>query len=156
MISFDDYLAIKRVAFEWVESYDTKDWPRLHAILADSIRLDLSYANAPVYESLTPSEFSDIIKGFIGSPFVKTQHLLGAEEFKELDNAVQVTYQARAIHQGYEGEEVVATGTGYGAAVHVYKKFDKWKLVAVTPMIRFAEGDIAAAIAKADFKVVAD
>lgn len=31
---FSEYLALSELAFEWGDSYDDKDWPRLRAILA--------------------------------------------------------------------------------------------------------------------------
>lgn len=36
-ISFDDYLSLSEITFEWGDSYDAKDWRRLGAILAPTL-----------------------------------------------------------------------------------------------------------------------
>lgn len=43
-ITFEEYLALSRITFEWADSYDSKDFSRLEAILAPQVTLDYSEA----------------------------------------------------------------------------------------------------------------
>lgn len=43
-ITFPEYLALSRITFEWADSYDSKDFSRLEAILAPTVTLDYSEA----------------------------------------------------------------------------------------------------------------
>lgn len=43
-ITFEDYLALSRITFEWADSYDSKQFDRLEAILAPEVTLDYSEA----------------------------------------------------------------------------------------------------------------
>jgi scytalone dehydratase len=45
-----DYLDVGNVAFEWAQSYGTKDWERLQRCCAPSIRLDLHYLGGGIHE----------------------------------------------------------------------------------------------------------
>ncbi|KAH7355763.1 Scytalone dehydratase [Pyrenochaeta sp. MPI-SDFR-AT-0127] len=43
-ITFEEYLALSRITFEWADSYDSKQFDRLAAILGPSVTLDYSDA----------------------------------------------------------------------------------------------------------------
>ena len=74
-----DYLDICNVAYEWAESYDTKDWERLRRCLAPSIRLDFRSLRGVLHENLSPDEYVAILSDakLLGDKRMKTQHLLG-------------------------------------------------------------------------------
>jgi len=38
-ISFQDYLGLCNVMYEWAAAYDTKDWNRLKKVLAPTVRV---------------------------------------------------------------------------------------------------------------------
>ena len=150
LISMDsDYLAIRNVAFEWAESYDTKDWDRLRRCLAPSIRLDFRALRMALHEHLSPDEFVAIISDakVIGNPRLKTQHFLGGAQWECLnDGTVQVWHQIRVAHQRYVDDDlaVVANkGHAHGATQHCYRKIDgTWKLEGVTPRLEWTEYDL--------------
>jgi scytalone dehydratase len=99
-----EYLAIRNLAFEWSESYDTKDWPRLRNILAPSTSLDFRSLRGELHENLSPDEYVAILSStkLLGDPRMKTQHLLGASKRECLDDgSVQVGHQIRVAHQRY-------------------------------------------------------
>lgn len=147
-----DYLAIRNVAFEWAESYDTKDWDRLQKCLASSIRLDFRSLQGALHENLSPEEYSTILIGMIGDKRLKTQHLLGGSQWERLsDGTVRVAYQIRVAHQRYVDEslhEVVNKGHGHGVTTHWYRKIDEaWKLEGVAPRLEWDEYDIFGTLA---------
>jgi scytalone dehydratase len=43
-ITFQEYLTLSRITFEWADSYDSKQFDRLEAILAPEVTLDYSEA----------------------------------------------------------------------------------------------------------------
>ncbi|KAL6800777.1 Scytalone dehydratase [Trichoderma sp. SZMC 28013] len=146
-ISIQDYLSINNLAFEWAESYDTKDWGRLKESLAPSIRLDFSYLRGEKHENLTPESYSTILIGMIGDKRLKTQHLLGRGQWElQKDGVVRVAWQIRAAHIRYADEtlaEVTNHGHGHGVTTHWYKKVDGvWKIEGVAPRLDFQEYDL--------------
>ncbi|CAI6335376.1 unnamed protein product [Periconia digitata] len=148
-ISTSDYLAIRNIAFEWSESYDHKDWTRLHNILAPSIQLDFRALRGELHENLTPDEYVAILqrKNLLGDPRLKTQHLLGGSKWEVLsDGQVQVDHQIRVAHQRYKTEElteVLNKGHGLGVTQHVYKKIDgAWLITRVAPSLNWFEFDL--------------
>jgi len=38
-ISFDEYIGCTEAAFEWADSYDSKDWDRLRKCIAPTLRV---------------------------------------------------------------------------------------------------------------------
>ncbi|KAK0759547.1 hypothetical protein N5P37_007735 [Trichoderma harzianum] len=151
-ISISDYLSIRNVAFEWAESYDTKDWGRLKECLAPSVRLDFRSLRGAYHENLNPEEYSKILIGMIGDKRLKTQHFLGAGQWElQKDGLVRVAWQIRAAHQRYADEtlaEVINHGHGHGVTTHWYQKIDGvWKLEGVAPRLDFAEYDIFGTLA---------
>ena len=142
-----DYIEIRNVAFEWAQSYDTKDWERLRKCLAPSIRLDFRSLQGALHENLSPDEYVTILKNVIGHKLLKTQHLLGGGKWEfQNDGSVQVLHQIRVAHQRYVNEDfaVVANkGHAHGATQHWYKKIDGvWKLEGVIPDLLWTEYDL--------------
>jgi scytalone dehydratase len=144
-----DYLEIRNAAFEWGESYDTKDWDRLRRCLAPSIRLDFRSLRGELHENISPDEYVAILSGMhlLGDPRVKTQHLMGASSWECLsDGSVHVWHQIRVAHQRYADEElsaVVNKGHGYGATQHWYRKIEGvWKIEGVVPKLEWSEYDL--------------
>ena len=150
LISTDlDYLDIHNIAFEWAESYDTKDWERLRRCLAPSIRLDFRSLRGVLHEQLSPDEFAGILSGpkLLGDKRMKTQHLLGGAEWERLsDGTVHVSHQIRVAHQRYVNEDlaVVANkGHAHGVTEHWYRKIEgTWKLEGVRPKLEWFEHDL--------------
>jgi scytalone dehydratase len=144
-----DYLAICNVAFEWAESYDTKDWDRLRQSLAPSIRLDFRSLQGALQENLSPDDFVATLAGptLLGDKTLKTQHLIGGAKWEVLsDGTVQVSHQIRVAHQRYTTEDltVVANkGHAHGVTQHWFRKIDGfWKLEGVAPKLEFYEYDL--------------
>ena len=87
---------------------------------------------------------------FLGSPFIHTQHLLGASKFKRLnaDEALG-SWQIRAAHQRYGVDGVVeCNGHGHAMIEHWYRKVETgvdtgkaWKLAGIRPNVRWNEGN---------------
>ncbi|KAK5991672.1 Scytalone dehydratase PfmaJ [Cladobotryum mycophilum] len=148
-ITLLDYLDICNVAFEWAESYDTKDWERLRRCLAPSIRLDFRSLQGALHEQLSPDEYVAILSDMklLGDKRLKTQHLLGGAKWERLgDDAVQVWHQMRVAHQRYVDEDMLVVankGHGHGLARHSYRKIDgTWKLEGVAPKLEWSEYDL--------------
>lgn len=142
-----DYLSIHNVAFEWAESYDTKDWKRLQQILAPSIRLDFRGLGGELHEGLSPDEYVTILRALIGDHGLKTQHLLSGSKWeRSSDRTVQAWHQMRVAHQRYtDGSltEVLNKGHGHGTVQHGYRKIDGiWKLELVVPRLHWSEYDL--------------
>ncbi|MCJ1446843.1 MAG: hypothetical protein MMC23_007350 [Stictis urceolatum] len=146
-ITLSDYIDIRNVAFEWAESYDTKDWERLRACLAPSVRLDFRSLGMALHEKLSPDEYVAILTDTIGDKRMKTQHFLGGAKWECLSNGtVQVWHQVRVAHQRYTDEDlaVVANkGHAHGATQHWYRKIEgAWKLEGVVPKLGWTEYDL--------------
>jgi scytalone dehydratase len=146
---YQDYLAIRNIAFEWSESYDNRDWNRLRNILAPFIQLDFRSLRGELHDNLTPDEYVAILSGMklLGDARLKTQHFLGASKLVVLDDgSVQVDHQIRVAHQRYKNEElteVVNKGHAHGVTQHVYKKVDgSWLLVRIAPSLNWFEHDL--------------
>jgi scytalone dehydratase len=144
-----DYLEIRNVAFEWAESYDTKDWDRLRKCLAPSSRLDFRSLRGELHENLTPDAYVAILSDMklLGSKRLKTQHLLGASKWeRQGDGTVQVAHQIRVAHQRYVDEDLSAVankGHAHGVTTHWFRKIEgTWKLEGVAPKLEFSEYDL--------------
>jgi scytalone dehydratase len=151
LISTDlDYVDIRNLAFEWVQSYDNKDWDRLHRCLAPSIRLDFRSLQGSLHENLTPDEYVAILSDakLLGDKRMMTQHLLGGSKWegRSRDGTVRVWHQLRVAHQRYAGEDlavVINKGHGYGRVQHCYRKVEgDWKLEGVVPQLEWSEYDL--------------
>jgi len=148
-ITLTDYLDIRNLAFEWVLSYDTKDWDRLQRCLAPSIRLDFRSLQGSLHEHLSPEEYVAILSDakLLGDKRLKTQHLLGGSKWeRSSDGSVQVCYQVRVAHQRYADEDlsvVTNKGHGHGRVQHSYRKLEgTWKLESVAPKLEWSEYDL--------------
>lgn len=142
-----DYLELNNVAFEWAESYDTKDWDRLQRALGPSVRLDFRCFGGQLHESLSPKEYAGILIGVIGDKRLATQHHIGGSRWVKMDDGtVQAWHQLRVAHLRYSDENlstVINHGHGHGVVHHGYKKIDgTWKLVMVAPDNHFSEYDL--------------
>jgi scytalone dehydratase len=144
-----DYLEIRNAAFEWAESYDTKDWDRLRRCLAPSIRLDFRSLQGSLHDKISPDEYVTILSGnnLLGDPRVKTQHLTGGSSWEFLsDGSVHVWHQIRVAHQRYVDEELSAVankGHAHGATQHWYRKIEgAWKIEGVIPKLEWFEHDL--------------
>lgn len=144
-----DYLEIGNVAFEWAQSYDTKDWERLQQCLAPSIRLDFRSLRGALHEDLSPTEYAAILsdKKLLGDKRLKTQHLLGRGKWEVLSNGtVHIWHQIRVAHQRYTNEDLAVVenkGHAHGTTQHWYRKIEgTWKLEGVEPQLEFTEYDL--------------
>lgn len=85
---------------------------------------------------------------FLGDETVKTQHLLGASEWKRISDTEVVGYhQLRAGHQVYKtkelkDDEVIMKGHSHATNEHYYTKVDGvWKFAGLSPKVRWNEMD---------------
>ncbi|KAI9814064.1 MAG: centractin- actin- protein of the dynactin complex [Pycnora praestabilis] len=145
-ITFDDWLALSELTFEWGDSYDTKDWNRLREILAPTLMVDYTEVGLPKWDAMSSEEFVGIMshKGFVGDPLVNTQHHVGASKFEKIsDTEVIGSHQLRAAHQRYTGPDrktVENKGHGHAMIKHWYKKIDgEWKFAGLKPSVRWNE-----------------
>jgi len=148
-IALSDYLEVSNVAFEWAQSYDTKDWERLQRCLAPSVKLDFRAFGQALHENLSPIDFAAIISNMkvIGDERLKTQHLLGKGKWERLsDGSVTVTHQIRVAHQRYTDKDLVVVankGHAHGTTQHWFRKIEgSWKLEGVEPQLVFTEYDL--------------
>ncbi|CRG88298.1 hypothetical protein PISL3812_05327 [Talaromyces islandicus] len=144
-----DYLEIRNVAFEWAQSYDTKDWELLRKCLAPSTRLDFRSLQGELHEDLSPDAYAEILSSakYLGSKRLKTQHLLGVSKWERLDDgSVKVAHQIRVAHQRYADDAlstVANKGHAHGVTTHWFRKIDgHWKLEGVAPKLEFFEYDL--------------
>lgn len=144
-----DYLEIRNLAFEWAESYDTKDWDRLRKCLAPLTRLDFRGLHGELRENLSPDDYVEILSGpkLLGSKRLKTQHFLGATKWERLDDgSIQVAHQIRVAHQRYADDDLSAVekkGHAHGVTTIWFRKFEGiWKIEGVAPKLGWAEYDL--------------
>ncbi|KAF4581218.1 conidial pigment biosynthesis scytalone dehydratase Arp1 [Ophiocordyceps camponoti-floridani] len=145
-LSFQDYLELNDLLFEWGDSYDSKDWDRLRGIIAPTLYVDYSQIGKGVWKEMPAEEFMAMVSsdGFLGDPCVKTQHLLGATRWEPVsDTEVIGNHQLRAAHQVYEEPELInvkVKGHGHATNKHFYKKVDGvWKFAGLAPLVRWNE-----------------
>nr|ALR81979.1 scytalone dehydratase [Scleromitrula shiraiana] len=147
-ISFEDYLELTAVVFNWGDSYDAKDWKRLESIIAPTLLVDYTTIGKGKWESMSSSDFMAMVTDpeFLGDPCVKTQHLLGASQWKKISDDYVIGYhQLRAAHQVYEEPElknIKLKGHSHATNEHYYRKVDGvWKFAGLKPTVRWNEGD---------------
>ncbi|GAM43299.1 hypothetical protein TCE0_047f18000 [Talaromyces pinophilus] len=87
-VSADVAHILKEITFEWGECYDTKDWARLRAILAENLSIDYSDVTGEKWADIGKDEFVSMVsdEGFVGDPLVDTQHFIGASKFERLSD----------------------------------------------------------------------
>ncbi|KAH7130969.1 Scytalone dehydratase [Dactylonectria macrodidyma] len=145
-ISFEEFQGVQTALFEWAESYDTKDWARLHKILAPELRVDYRAILGKIWESMPSEEFVTMMshENVLGSPTLKTQHFVGASVYERVTDTEIIGYhQMRVPHQKYkdaELSEIEEKGHAHGYNQHWYKKIDNtWKFAGLSPKVRWTE-----------------
>ncbi|OAA38477.1 Scytalone dehydratase [Beauveria brongniartii RCEF 3172] len=101
-ISFQEYLDVTALLFEWGDSYDAKDWSRLRRIIAPTLYVDYSKIGKGIWETMPADDFIAMVSDadFLGDPCVKTQHLLGASRWERISETEIIGHhQLRAAHQ---------------------------------------------------------
>lgn len=152
-IDRSDYIALRNLAFDWAEAYDTKNWDQLRQCLAPSTFLDFRSLQGARHDDLSPDDFAGIIISMIGDKRLKTQHLIGATKLECLDNgSVKVDNQIRVAHQRHETEDltsaVINKGHGYGVTTHWYRKVEGvWKIEGASSNLYWAEYDLFGTLA---------
>ncbi|KAF3407934.1 putative scytalone dehydratase [Talaromyces pinophilus] len=145
-ISFQDFLELSKVVFDWADSYDSKDWDRLRGIIAPTLTVDYTEVGLSRWDSMTAEEYMAMVTdlGFLGDPTVKTQHLLGGTWWEKVsDTEVIGHHQLRAAHQVYTDENlktVKVKGHGHATNEHYYRKVNGvWKFAGLKPTVRWNE-----------------
>ncbi|ETS86269.1 hypothetical protein PFICI_00097 [Pestalotiopsis fici W106-1] len=155
-LEFADYIALRNLAFDWAESYDTKNWELLKQCLAPSTSLDFRLLQGNLYENLSPDDFAGIIAKMIGDKRLKTQHFIGATKVECLDDgSVKVEHQIRVAHQRHESEDAASPvsnkGHGHGVTTHWYKRFGEyWKITGALSNLYWSEDDLFGTLALED------
>ncbi len=100
------------------------------------------------WDSMSAESFVKMVSsdGFLGDPLIKTQHLLGATEWKRVSETEVVGHhQLRAAHLRFTGpdmQRVDRRGHSHATNEHFYKKIDDvWKFAGLRPTVRFNEYD---------------
>ncbi|KAH9921544.1 Scytalone dehydratase [Epithele typhae] len=147
-IDFGDYLALTACAFEWVDSYDRKDWDKLRTCVAPTLRVDFRSLFGKLWETMPADDFVAMISSpqVIGDRQLQTQHFIGASKWtRTSDTEVTGVHQLRVPHQRYTDEThtaVAVKGHAHGISTNWYKKIDgEWKLAGVCPEVRWTEYD---------------
>ncbi|KZF21406.1 Scytalone dehydratase [Xylona heveae TC161] len=145
-ITYEDYIALSELTFEWGDSYDAKDWDRLRKILAPTLLVDYTEVHGNKWEDMSSEEFVAMVShhGFVGDPLVNTQHFIGASKWERISEDEAIGYhQLRAAHQRYTGPDkktVEAKGHGHAMIKHNYRKVDgEWKFAGLRPTVRWNE-----------------
>ncbi|EGX92290.1 conidial pigment biosynthesis scytalone dehydratase Arp1 [Cordyceps militaris CM01] len=147
-ISFQDYLEVSALLFDWGDSYDAKDWPRLRRIIAPTLYVDYSKIGKDIWEAMSADDFVAMVSDddFLGDPCVKTQHLLGATRWERI-SATEIIghHQLRAAHQVYTAPDLKTVklhGHSHATNKHYYTKVDGvWKFAGLAPLVRWNEHD---------------
>ncbi|KAI4212279.1 MAG: hypothetical protein LQ351_004992 [Letrouitia transgressa] len=140
-----EWLAVNELAFEWAQSYDTKDWDRLRSILAPTLTVNYGGVNEAQHNSLPADEYVNMMKDplFLGDSNIDSQHLLGLSKWEKVSETVIIGYhQSRAAHMRWnEGRKTVAAkGHGHGLVTFTYKKIDGiWKWAGITTKVHWNE-----------------
>ncbi|EAW19337.1 scytalone dehydratase arp1 [Aspergillus fischeri NRRL 181] len=145
-IEFQDYLALKKVLFDWADSYDAKDWDRLRSIIAPTLTVDYRQIGLRKWNDMSAEDFMAMVTDidFLGDPTIKTQHLLGESWWEKIsDTEVIGHHQLRAAHQVYTDstlQTVKLKGHGHATNEHYYRKIDGvWKFAGLKPTVRWNE-----------------
>ncbi|GIC85897.1 scytalone dehydratase arp1 [Aspergillus udagawae] len=145
-IEFQDYLALKKVLFDWADSYDAKDWDRLRSIIAPTLTVDYTQIGLRRWSDMSAEDYMAMITDidFLGDPTIKTQHLLGESWWEKIsDTEVIGHHQLRAAHQVYTDsslQTVKLKGHGHATNEHYYRKIDGvWKFAGLKPTVRWNE-----------------
>ncbi|AEO69635.1 cc2a1082-03fb-4698-821e-19376e543317 [Thermothielavioides terrestris] len=148
-ITFEEYLGVTEAAFEWADSYDSKDWERLRRCIAPTLRIDYRSFLNKLWEAMPAEEFIAMIsdKSVLGNPLLRTQHFVGgASKWEKVSDTEIIGYhQLRVPHLVYTDESlknVAVKGHAHGFNTHYYRKVDGvWKFAGLSPTIRWFEYD---------------
>nr|AAK11296.1 scytalone dehydratase [Ophiostoma floccosum] len=147
-ISFEDYMGLCSAAYEWADSYDSKDWDRLRKCIAPTLRIDYRSFLNKLWEAMPAEEFIGMISdpSVLGNPLLRTQHFFGASRWERISDTEVVGYhQLRVPHQVYTDTtltQVAVKGHAHSANTHWYRKVDGvWKFAGLDPKIRWFEYD---------------
>ncbi|KAK4106964.1 Scytalone dehydratase [Parathielavia hyrcaniae] len=144
-----EYLGCTEAAFEWADSYDSKDWDRLRACIAPTLRVDYRSFLNKLWEALPAEEFVAMVsdEAVLGNPLLRTQHFIGgASKWEKVSDTEIIGYhQLRVPHQVYTDaslKEVAVKGHAHSHNTHYYTKIDGvWKFAGLDPNIRWFEYD---------------
>ncbi|KAF2189041.1 NTF2-like protein [Zopfia rhizophila CBS 207.26] len=144
-IALPEYLALSRITFEWADSYDSRQFDRLEAILAPEVTLDYSEALGQRPVTMRKSDFMKLssnpnqLGGLVGC----IHHIGGSKYDRTGPDTVTGYHQVRTEYKRYktqEKKEVEAEGHGLTLMVHWYKKIDgAWELTGTKPEVRMNE-----------------
>ncbi|KAL1892002.1 Scytalone dehydratase [Sporothrix stenoceras] len=147
-ISFEDYLGLLSAAYEWADSYDSKDWDRLRRCIAPTLRIDYRSFLNKLWEAMPADEYIAMISdpNVLGNPLLRTQHFFGASRWERVSDTEVIGYhQLRVPHQVYTDASlstVAVKGHAHSANQHWYRKVDGvWKFAGLDPQIRWFEYD---------------
>ncbi|KAI4180922.1 MAG: hypothetical protein L6R41_006930 [Letrouitia leprolyta] len=147
-ISFSDYLGLNAALYEWTESYDSKDWDRLRACIAPTMRIDYRSFLNKMWEAMPAEEYVSMASSpeVLGNQLLKTQHFIGASKWQKVsDSEVIGWHQMRVPHQRYTDDsktEIAVKGHAHGTNQHWYRKIDGvWKFAGLAPEIKWGEFD---------------
>lgn len=142
-----EYMCFQELSFEWADSYDTKDFDRLAAILAPEMNIDYSIVNPelPKDDKMSAQSFLAFVSSpvFLGNPLIRTQHLLGASKYVKLgENTALGRIQIRAAHQREDSNgKACHNGHGHALLHHLYQSINgRWLLAGVKPVVYWNEG----------------
>ncbi|KAL8772820.1 MAG: hypothetical protein Q9209_002165 [Squamulea sp. 1 TL-2023] len=145
-ISFSDYLSLNATLYEWADSYDSKDWPRLRACIAPTLRIDYRSFLDKIWPAMPADEYVAMASSpsVLGDPLLKTQHFIGASKWEKVsEDEVVGWHQMRVPHQRYVDEgmkEVKVKGHAHGTNQHWYRKVEgAWKFAGLAPEIKWGE-----------------
>ncbi|KAL8784973.1 MAG: hypothetical protein Q9213_003634 [Squamulea squamosa] len=145
-ISFSDYLSLNATLYEWADSYDSKDWPRLRACIAPTLRIDYRSFLDKIWPAMPADEYIAMASSpsVLGDPLLKTQHFIGASKWEKVsEDEVLGWHQMRVPHQRYVDEgmkEVKVKGHAHGTNQHWYRKVEgAWKFAGLAPEIKWGE-----------------
>ncbi|KAM4057314.1 scytalone dehydratase [Hirsutella rhossiliensis] len=147
-LTFQEYLELSNLAFNWGDSYDAKDWARLKSIIAPTLFVDYTQIGKGKWEAMPAEDFMAMAShdDFLGDPCVKTQHLFGATRWERLSESKFVGHhQLRVAHQVYTAPDfktVKVRGHGHATNEHYYTKIDGvWKFSGIKSCVRWFEHD---------------
>ncbi|KAL9111235.1 MAG: hypothetical protein Q9227_004313 [Pyrenula ochraceoflavens] len=145
----EDVLGCQAAMYEWVESYDSKDWDRLRKCIAPTLRINYRSLVGKDWEAMPAEEYVQMASspGLLGNPRLKTQHFVGGVSKWEKTSETEITgsHQMRVAHQKYKDDamtEVHLKGHAHGQSTVWYRKVDGvWKFGGIEPGIRWSEYD---------------
>lgn len=111
-ITFPEFLALSRLTFEWADSYDSKDFSRLAAILAPTVTLDYSEAFGQKPITVSRGDFLKLStnENRLGGIVDCIHHIGGSKYDRTGPDSVTGYHQVRERVVGEDGVEVKCCG----------------------------------------------